>query len=127
VFQVVGIVDVKHCAIVYRAGEDVICDESTAVEVKQLCDRIIALGMAISNIRQRVAERLSDVKNSSAEENLRAANPSCLSSPGSDSRTDSSSSTTDTSAAPASAPVRVDFLARLAMPTRMRQIGSCSP
>src|SRR6266478_2984203 len=54
-------------------------------------------GMAMSRIRHLVWPTQSDARNSSGDENARAANPNSLSKSGSDSRTDSSSSTTDTS------------------------------
>src|SRR5437879_4987600 len=54
-------------------------------------------GMAISRIRQLVFPIASEERNSSADENAWTANPNSLSKSGSDSRTDSSSSTTDTS------------------------------
>src|SRR2546425_6388467 len=53
--------------------------------------------MAMSRIRHLVWPTQSDARNSSGDENARAANPNSLSKSGSDSRTDSSSSTTDTS------------------------------
>src|SRR5438094_1730704 len=53
--------------------------------------------MAMSRIRHLVWPTQSDARNCSADENARAANPNSLSKSGSDSRTDSSSSTTDTS------------------------------
>src|SRR5271167_2385463 len=52
--------------------------------------------MAMSRIRHLVWETQSDARNSSGDENARAAKPSSISKSGSDSRTDSSSSTTDT-------------------------------
>src|SRR5271163_1627245 len=54
-------------------------------------------GMAMSRIKQLVWARQSEARNSSADEKVRAANPNSLSKSGSDSRTDSSSSTTDRS------------------------------
>src|SRR5258706_108620 len=51
----------------------------------------------MSRIRHLVWPTQSDARNSSGDENARAANPNSLSKSGSDSRTDSSSSTTDTS------------------------------
>ena len=51
----------------------------------------------MSRIRQLVSSTTSDARNASAEENAWAAKPNCRSKSGSDSRTDSSSSTTDTS------------------------------
>src|SRR5208282_547351 len=53
--------------------------------------------MAMSRIRHLVWPMQSDARNSSGDENARAAKPNSLSRSGSDSRTDSSSSTTDTS------------------------------
>src|SRR5216683_8160459 len=53
--------------------------------------------MAMSRIRHLVWPTQSDVRNSCADENARAAKPNSFSKSGSDSRTDSSSSTTDTS------------------------------
>src|ERR1700730_14983412 len=53
--------------------------------------------MAMSRIRHPVWHTQSDARNSSADENAWAAKPNSLSKSGSDSRTDSSSSTTDTS------------------------------
>jgi hypothetical protein len=54
-------------------------------------------GIATSRTRQRVSPRASDARNASADENAWAAKPNCRSRSGSDSRTDSSSSTTATS------------------------------
>src|SRR4026209_506769 len=54
-------------------------------------------GIATSRMRQRVSPRASDARNASADENAWAAKPNCRSRSGSDSRTDSSSSTTATS------------------------------
>src|ERR687892_2769001 len=54
-------------------------------------------GIATSRIRQLVSLTASDARNASADENAWAANPNCRSKSGNDSRTDSSSSTTDTS------------------------------
>src|SRR5579864_7477760 len=54
-------------------------------------------GMLTSRIKQLVCPTHSDARNSSADENERAVKPNSLSKSGSDSRTDSSSSTTDTS------------------------------
>src|SRR5580765_7288210 len=51
----------------------------------------------MSSSRQRVSLMLSDARNASADENARAQKPNCRIRSGSDSRTDSSSSTTDTS------------------------------
>src|ERR1700680_2526356 len=53
--------------------------------------------MAMSRIRHLVWPTQSDARNSSGDENARAANPNSLSKSGSDSRTDSSAPTTDTS------------------------------
>src|SRR5580700_11560586 len=53
--------------------------------------------MAMSRIRQLVWPTQSDARNSSGDENARTAKPNSFSKSGSDSRTDSSSSTTDTS------------------------------
>src|SRR5215469_14599545 len=53
--------------------------------------------MATSRIRHLVSSTQSDRRNSSADEKARAAKPNSLSKSGSDSRTDSSSSTTDSS------------------------------
>src|SRR6202521_2067397 len=54
-------------------------------------------GMPTSRIKQSVWPTYSEARNSSADENERAVKPNSLSKSGSDSRTDSSSSTTDTS------------------------------
>src|SRR5713101_6814480 len=54
-------------------------------------------GMPKSRVRQLVRPTYSEARNSSADENERAVKPNSLSKSGSDSRTDSSSSTTDTS------------------------------
>jgi hypothetical protein len=51
----------------------------------------------MSRIRHLVWPKQSDARNSSGDENVRAAKPNSFSKSGSDSRTDSSSSTTDTS------------------------------
>src|SRR5579864_7747855 len=53
--------------------------------------------MAMSRIRHLVWPTQSDARNSCADENARAAKPNSFRKSGSDSRTDSSSSTTDTS------------------------------
>src|SRR6202049_4446118 len=53
-------------------------------------------GMPTSRTKQLVRPTYSDARNSSADENERAVKPNSLSKSGSDSRTDSSSSTTDT-------------------------------
>src|SRR2546430_13067094 len=53
--------------------------------------------MAMSRSRQLVSLTTSDARNPSTDENASTANPNCRSKSGSDSRTDSSSSTTDTS------------------------------
>src|SRR5450432_4922293 len=53
-------------------------------------------GMPTSRIKQLVWPTYSEARNSSADENERAVKPNSLSKSGSDSRTDSSSSTTDT-------------------------------
>src|ERR1700722_9099522 len=53
--------------------------------------------MAMSRIRHLVWPTQSDARNSSGDENARAAKPNSFIKSGSDSRTDSSSSTTDTS------------------------------
>src|SRR5882762_3775801 len=53
--------------------------------------------MAMSRTRHLVWPTQSDARNSCADENARAAKPNSFSKSGSDSRTDSSSSTTDTS------------------------------
>src|SRR6266849_5975013 len=55
-------------------------------------------GITISRIRQRVWPTQFDARNSSADENARTTKPNALSKSGSDSRTDSSSSITVTSA-----------------------------
>src|SRR5690349_12140314 len=55
-------------------------------------------GMAMSRIRHLVPPTLSEARNASADENAWAAKPNSLSKSGNDSRTDSSSSITDTSA-----------------------------
>src|SRR5580698_7420119 len=55
-------------------------------------------GMQTSRIKQLVWLTYSEARNSSADENERAMKPNSLSKSGSDSRTDSSSSTTDTNA-----------------------------
>src|SRR5467141_3263096 len=54
-------------------------------------------GMATSTTRQSVWSTNSEARNSAAEEKARDAKPNVLSKSGRDSRTDSSSSTTDTS------------------------------
>src|SRR5262249_50701798 len=54
-------------------------------------------GMAMSRIRQQEAFTNSDSRNASADGKAIAAKPSCSSKSGRDSRTDSSSSTNDTS------------------------------
>src|SRR5580704_13542131 len=54
-------------------------------------------GMPTSRIKQLVRPTHSEARNSSADENERALKPNSLSKSGSDSRTDSSSSTTETS------------------------------
>ena len=54
-------------------------------------------GIATSRIRQLVWLTTSEARNASADENASAAKPNCRTMSGSDSRTDSSSSTTDTS------------------------------
>src|SRR3954469_7075805 len=54
--------------------------------------------MAMSRRRHLVASTRPDARNVSAEENASAAKPNCRSRSGSDSRTDSSSSMTDTNA-----------------------------
>src|ERR1700721_1953605 len=53
--------------------------------------------MAMSRIRHFVWSTQSDARNCSGDENARAANPNSFIKSGTDSRTDSSSSTTDTS------------------------------
>src|ERR1700756_191210 len=53
--------------------------------------------MAMSRIRHLVWPTQSEARNSCADEKARAAKPNSFSKSGSDSRTDSSSSTTDTS------------------------------
>src|SRR5271157_2746221 len=53
--------------------------------------------MAMSRIRHLVWPMQSDARNSSGDENARTAKPNSFNKSGSDSRTDSSSSTTDTS------------------------------
>src|SRR6202166_3089243 len=53
-------------------------------------------GMPTSRTKQLVRPTYSEARNSSADENERAVKPNSLSRSGSDSRTDSSSSTTDT-------------------------------
>jgi hypothetical protein len=53
--------------------------------------------MATSRTRHRVWPMQSDTRNSSADENARAAKPNCFSRSGRDSRMDASSSTTVTS------------------------------
>src|ERR1700730_16683565 len=71
-------------------------------------------GMATSRIRHLVSPTQSEARNSSADENARAEYPNSLKRSGRDSRTDSSSSTIDTSghstltAADASQSVRLD-------------------
>src|ERR1700720_722386 len=52
-------------------------------------------GIATSRTRQFVSATDSEARNSSADENVRGSKPNSLSRSGSDSRTDSSSSTTD--------------------------------
>src|SRR5580658_1933913 len=54
-------------------------------------------GMAMSRSRHLVLEVWREARNCSADEKVRTENPSSLSKSGSDSRTDSSSSTTQTS------------------------------
>src|SRR5580658_8951137 len=54
-------------------------------------------GMPTSRIKQLVRPTYSEARNASADENEHAVKPNSLSKSGSDSRTDSSSSTTDTS------------------------------
>src|SRR6476619_2381181 len=54
-------------------------------------------GIEMSRSRQRVSPRVSEARNASADENARAQKPNCRIKSGNDSRTDSSSSTTDTS------------------------------
>src|SRR5918994_2659978 len=54
-------------------------------------------GIATSRSRQLVSPTTSEARNASADENAWAAKPNCRSKSGSDSRTDSSSSTIDTS------------------------------
>src|SRR5580693_4817751 len=68
--------------------------------------------MAMSRIRHLVWPTQSDARNSCADENARAAKPNSFSKSGSDSRTDSSSSTTDTSE-------RVTFIDFLPHPSRL--------
>src|SRR5579862_490032 len=53
-------------------------------------------GMPTSRTKQLVLPKYSEARNSSADENERALKPNSLSKSGNDSRTDSSSSTTDT-------------------------------
>src|SRR5579864_1094657 len=53
-------------------------------------------GMPTSRIKQFVVPTYSEARNSSADENERAVKPNSLSKSGNESRTDSSSSTTDT-------------------------------
>src|SRR6266478_3797883 len=80
-------------------------------------------GMAMSRIRHLVWPTQSDARNSSGDENARAANPNSLSKSGSDSRTHSSSSTTDTS----ESVIFIDFLAhpsRLASPNAATVLGA---
>src|ERR1700735_854421 len=62
----------------------------------------VMLGMAMSRIKHGIRPRSSEARNSFADENARAAKPSSFSKSGSDSRTDSSSSTTDTTPMPSS-------------------------
>src|ERR671930_159875 len=57
-------------------------------------------GSATSRMRQSVWSTSFESRNSAAEENARAANPNVPSRSGSDSRTDTSSSTIDTIGAP---------------------------
>src|SRR6185437_5430693 len=64
-------------------------------------------GRAISRSKHLVSPLESDTKNSSADENVSTANPNCFSKSGNDSRTDSSSSITDTSGVPADTVMRV--------------------
>src|SRR5215204_3105412 len=54
-------------------------------------------GIATSRTRHRVLPTKCESRNASADEKVSAAKPNCRSKSGSDSRTDSSSSTTDTS------------------------------
>src|SRR6266478_111308 len=77
----------------------------------------------MSRIRHLVWTTQSDARNSSGDENARAANPNSLSKSGSDSRTDSSSSTTDTS----ESVIFIDFLphpSRLASPNAATVLGA---
>src|SRR5882762_1912917 len=79
--------------------------------------------MAMSRIRHLVSPTQSEARNSSGDENARAANPNSFSKSGSDSRTDSSSSTTDTSER---VPF-IDFLpyaSRLASPNAATVLGA---
>src|SRR4051794_7058045 len=64
-------------------------------------------GRATSRSRHLVWPLECDSKNSSADENVSTANPNCFSKSGNDSRTDSSSSITDTSGVPANIVMRV--------------------
>src|SRR4029079_16779280 len=54
-------------------------------------------GIEMSRSRHRVSPRVSEARNASADEKARAQKPNCRIKSGNDSRTDSSSSTTDTS------------------------------
>ena len=64
---------------------------------QRLADRTDMPGIAMSRIRQLVSPTTSEARNASADENAWESKPNCRSKSGSDSRTDSSSSTTDTS------------------------------
>src|SRR5215470_10809341 len=64
-------------------------------------------GRVKSRSRHLVWPLECDSKNSSADENVSTANPNCFSKSGNDSRTDSSSSITDTSGVPANTVMRV--------------------
>src|SRR5258708_10294523 len=81
--------------------------------------------MAMSRIRHLVWPTQSDARNSSGDENARAQKPNSFSKSGSDSRTDSSSSTTDTSEHVSF----IDFLphpSRLASPNAATVLGPLS-
>src|ERR1700678_3469247 len=69
-------------------------------------------GIAMSRIKQLVSSAVPDERNSSAEEKARAAKPNSLISSGSDSRMDSSSSTTDRSRGSLPLPSFRDFITK---------------
>src|SRR5215813_1597524 len=64
-------------------------------------------GRVKSRSRHLVCPVECDSKNSSADENVSTANPNCFSKCGNDSRTDTSSSITDTSGVPVNTVMRV--------------------